>query len=89
MIKRCIIQTRNMKTVRNLIIAVLAASMLVGTTGCKDDAVSRKVAAPEIEESNAKRIEYIDSLQISDAQKQAMKERIGKPKGADSGSGNN
>ncbi|ARU41081.1 hypothetical protein CCB80_07975 [Armatimonadetes bacterium Uphvl-Ar1] len=59
------------------ITAILVASVLFA--GCQDSSKSRVVTAPEIEESNQRRIEYIDSLNIPEAQKQAMKDRLGKP----------
>jgi len=82
MIKRCIMETRKMKTAQKLMLATLLAATCFALTACQDDAVSRTVSAPQIEESNAKRAEYIDSLQIPEEQKKAMKDRLGKPQGA-------
>lgn len=56
------------------------AVLLVGLgclAGCKDSAVSRDVKPEEVEESNARRQDYVDSLDIPEEQKQRMREQYG------------
>ena len=62
-------------------LALSLATMLLASAGCQDDAVSRTVTTEEVQQSNERRAEYIDTLNIPDSQKQAMKDRLGQPKG--------
>lgn len=57
------------------IVAIVFGSLLL--VGCADSAVSRVVEPAQIEESNARRQEEIDKLNIPEAQKAAMKARLG------------
>lgn len=68
------------------ITTILASGILFA--GCQDSSKSRVVSEPEIAESNERRAEYIDSLNIPDAQKQEMKNRLGKPQGEQDTRGN-
>lgn len=57
--------------------AVLAVVLWV-TAGCQDSAVSRQVTEAEVQESNSRREQRIDEMNIPDAQKEQMKARLGR-----------
>ncbi len=61
----------------SLTLVVFSLAMVVVVSGCKDSAVSRDVSVDEVQESNARREQHIDQMNVPDAQKQMMKERLG------------
>ncbi len=62
-----------------MIVLVFAVGCLLA--GCQDSAVSRDVSKDEVQQSNARREEHIDNMNIPDAQKAKMKEHLGQPSG--------
>ena len=74
-------------TLKSIPLLIISAVVLTAITGCNDSAVSRQPSVADIEEANQTRTEYIDSLNIPDDQKQAMKDRLGKPKTENPGRG--
>lgn len=63
------------------LIGMVAVTAVVAVGGCKDSAVSRDVSETEVQESNTRRAEAIDELNIPEEQKARMKERLGQPSG--------
>lgn len=68
-----------MKAVGKIWVCVVAALAVSVLAGCRDSARSRVVSESEVVESNERRAAYIDSLNIPEEQKKAMKERLGQP----------
>lgn len=76
-----------MEVIRKLWVPGLLALVVVAGASCRDSARSRVVTESEVVESNERRAAYIDSLNIPEEQKKAMKERLGQPQSAEGSRG--